>query len=495
VLLWASVRRASLLWDRWAIAASSDPRSLAAARIALGLLVLVDCGQRAGILRDFYTDAGFVPRSTALEIWSHVFPNAPPPWSLHALSGTLGWQSALLAVEVAAALAFTLGYRARLAAILSFVLFLSHSQRNVLVCEGQDWAMVAFLMWSMFAPLDRAWALGRTKLSGRVRPLLEIGSLAFTAQLLMLLFFAGLQKLLNSESWRNGEAISIVLGLELGIKPLGRWLRELPWPILHAVNYSVLLSEIVAPWLTVAPIARRFRTLAVGFIALHLLAFSASLEVGLLPWVVLAALLSRLPGTTWDALGLRHTDAFLPDASRSTEADRAATLASVVAVIGLVHALLLNLFRLGGEYAGPAWLDAPSGFLVPRQGWRMFSTAERSWKPTWVVLAARRTDDGGTQVRLPDGASLAFDLGSSAEVLFENLRYRVLWGQIRPIAEAHPEILVRILSQHCERLPIREVDVVLVERAGTGFSTSPLGRYRCGERGLLPPSTAAPPKR
>jgi len=111
----------------------------------------------------------------------------------------------------------------------------------------------------------------------------------------------------------------------------------------------------------------------------------------------------------------------------------------------------------------------------------------------WVVLAARRTD--GTDIALPDGVSLAFDLESSAEVRYDNLRYRVLFGQVRQLYEAYPDILTRILSRHCERLPIREVNIVVVERAGTGLSTSPLASYRCGERGLLPPSTATPAKR
>jgi hypothetical protein len=101
--------RRSRFSSRWAAGLASDPRSIAAARIALGTLLLVDCFQRARVLGDFYTDSGVVPRTTAAALWRVVFPNSLPTWSLHALDGSYAWQATLLAIEALAALAFTVG--------------------------------------------------------------------------------------------------------------------------------------------------------------------------------------------------------------------------------------------------------------------------------------------------------------------------------------------------------------------------------------------------
>src|SRR5687767_13230961 len=95
---------------RWATALTTDPRSMAASRMALALLVLVDALQRTRLLDRFYTDAGYVTRLDAQRVWPLLFTNSLPPWSLHLLGGSATWQSLLLALEGAAALALLVGY-------------------------------------------------------------------------------------------------------------------------------------------------------------------------------------------------------------------------------------------------------------------------------------------------------------------------------------------------------------------------------------------------
>ncbi len=449
---------------------------MAASRIGLGLLVLIDCAQRAPVLADFYTDAGFVPRTAAYAVWAGLFPNAPPQWSLHALSGSLSWQIMLLALEAAAALALVVGYWTRIASIACFVLFISHCQRNALVCDAQDWALVAFLLWACFVPLDRAWTVGRRRFSPAFAlGGLDVGTFAFTAQLVMLLFFAGLQKLLNSEAWRSGGAVEVVLRLEIGVTPLGHALADFPAPLLRAVDYGVLASEIVAPWLLIVPVPRRVRSLALVLIAAHLLAFWACLDVGLLPWIVLAALLSRLPGEAWDFVGSLAKKGRTPAAS-STGGRR--VLAWVV-VAGAAHAFLLNVLRLSGEYRGPDWFEAPGGFLVPRQGWRMYSTLEASSRSTWIVLTAQPADPSRAAIRLPDAAPLSYGPESSADVLAPTLRERLFWTYAQALHEQQPDVLERVARRQCSSLPIRRFEIVLVQRVADRLSRSLIAEYRC----------------
>jgi hypothetical protein len=81
-----------------------DRRSLAAFRIALGLVLLVDIARRARDSTAFYTDAGVLPR----ELLGTVAPGYEAV-SLHALSGGLWLQSLLFALAAAAALALLVG--------------------------------------------------------------------------------------------------------------------------------------------------------------------------------------------------------------------------------------------------------------------------------------------------------------------------------------------------------------------------------------------------
>jgi hypothetical protein len=474
--------RQPLLPVNWSKSLLTDDRSAAASRIALGVLALVDCAQRAATLEEFYTDAGLVPRSSARVIWEHLFPNSLGTWSLHFLGGSLSWQFLLLVLEACAALAFTVGYRARLAAVALFALFLSHCQRNALVCDAQDWAMVAFLLCASFVPLDRKWSVRvRTSVPGRGAIAAvneEIGSFAFTAQLIMLLFFAGAQKLLNSGAWRGGEAISIILKLDMGTTAIGRWIGALPDAALRGANYSVLAAELALPWLLVVPVGRLLRGAAIVLIGLHLLAFAVCLRVGLFPWVVLAALLYRVPGLFWDSLGVSRRTSF---------EDRCATrpfpILSIVPMVTFVHALLLNLSCIHGEFSGPTWLDAPTGTLLPRQGWRMYSTAERSWRSTWIVLAARPNDERTSSIRLPDEAPLTFGPEAATDNLYGQMRFRVFWSHARALSQHHPTIIERVLRRQCSDFQVRTIDMVFVQREAQGsLSQASLAQVSCGER-------------
>src|SRR5262245_1038811 len=104
-----------------------DPRSLAALRIGLGSVLVVDLVFRASEFRATYTDAGAVPRSL-LDPWMRET-IAP----LHLVSGDFAWQALLYVVALVFASLFALGFRTRIAAVASWLLMLSLQVRNPFV--------------------------------------------------------------------------------------------------------------------------------------------------------------------------------------------------------------------------------------------------------------------------------------------------------------------------------------------------------------------------
>ena len=82
-----------------------DTRSLAVARIALGLLVLLDVLCRLPDYRAFYMESGALSRATIIEQFAraeHI--------SLFMASGADWWAGVCFAIEAAAAVCFLVGY-------------------------------------------------------------------------------------------------------------------------------------------------------------------------------------------------------------------------------------------------------------------------------------------------------------------------------------------------------------------------------------------------
>jgi hypothetical protein len=100
-------------WRRLAPVAGIDPRALAAPRIGLGAVLLIDLWMRTGRFKALYTDAGVFPR-LYLEPWMR---HTLVP--LHLLSGSVAWEAFLFAVAAVFAVALLLGYHARIAAVVS----------------------------------------------------------------------------------------------------------------------------------------------------------------------------------------------------------------------------------------------------------------------------------------------------------------------------------------------------------------------------------------
>src|SRR5262249_56808351 len=223
-----------------------DARSLAALRIGLAALVLLDLGLRSVDLVAHYTDLGVLPRELVPRgSWDFA-------WSLHRLGGSPGFEAALFAVHAAAAGALLLGWRTFWASLLTAVLTISLHGRNPLLRDGQDDLLRVLLVWGVLLPWGSRWSLD--VLRGRAwHPLgspagssvATAATAGFLLQLLLVYWSSAIAKL-ESPWWRSGEALSLAMSISRYETRLGQLLLHAPAP-LRAGTYALLAFELLAP--------------------------------------------------------------------------------------------------------------------------------------------------------------------------------------------------------------------------------------------------------
>src|SRR6266498_4877483 len=127
----------------------ADLRSLAALRVTMAVLIIFDLLLRSRDLVAHYTDAGALPRVAVLD-------QTRSRWliSLHLINGTWEIQAMLFVIAGAFAVALILGYKTRLATIVSWILLASLDSRNLVVLDGGDTMLRVLLFWPFFCRGD-----------------------------------------------------------------------------------------------------------------------------------------------------------------------------------------------------------------------------------------------------------------------------------------------------------------------------------------------------
>ncbi|MBI2382700.1 MAG: DUF393 domain-containing protein [Gammaproteobacteria bacterium] len=137
----------------WRAVFGVDLRTLALFRVLLAGAVALDLGRRLADTAAFYGDAGVLPR----DAWARGV--EPWRWSLHAAGGETWLAGLLIGLQLLVALALLLGWRARLSALLTFLLLVSLQNRNPLILSPADNLMAALLFWSPFLPISARWSV------------------------------------------------------------------------------------------------------------------------------------------------------------------------------------------------------------------------------------------------------------------------------------------------------------------------------------------------
>lgn len=372
---------------------SIDPRTLALTRIYLGAMLLVDLFKRALDLSAFYTDSGLLPREAAV--------SRSGDWSPFYLMATrtevaLGFLACALVYG-----ALLVGYRTRLAQVLSLLCALSVQHRVDFLTSGGDIVETLLCWWTLPLPLGLRWSIDATRrpqpAARRAGPVVSLAVLGASLQLALIYGLNAAHK--NGATWYGGTAVHYVLWLDRVITPLAVWYRSILSPLGAALlTYGTLVIEGGLPLLILSPWGRPWtrRGAILAMVALHG-GISSMINVGMFSAAMLGfgTLLVSVDDWTWLSdwaarHGFRRAAGWLgrpdsPGSPPATPVPRAGharlqrvlvETGSAVMIAALIHQSLL------GNRAFPNWLRPPHGpaWIYPPlnaarfyQGWSMFA--------------------------------------------------------------------------------------------------------------------------
>lgn len=481
-----------------------DLRSLAAARILLGLLVVVDVAFRTPWLIAHYSDAGTLPISALDKL---AIPGWPfSPWFL---SGHPLWGALLLAVTAGSGLALMLGMATRISGPLAWLLVLSLHARNPLVLNGGDDLLRLLLLWGLFVPWDRRFSIAERSGQQPAPPApgatcTSLGTAALLLQVVVVYVFTALLK--DSVEWRSElSATYIALSHERFSFLLGPWLYQYP-SVMATMTGAVYWLELVGPLLLLAPPRWGWlRLVGIGTFVSFQLGLFLSMRIGLFPLVNMVSLVPFLPPLFWQrfptlerALDRLSRDSRPPEHRASSPQharDHRATKMSrfcrplrapvLISLLGL--SALWNVASLsGGMLPLSPRLNSLGTSVGIHQFWTMFAPSPPLHNG-WLVAPA--TLESGEQVDLfRPGRPVSFDKPTDPRLEYPYARWQRylehLWRTDEPVG---PELLDYL----CSRWPKQG-------EWGGGGRVATVDLYRVREliepnyrRRLLPPEVIA----
>jgi len=300
----ARLRSATAAWTRFWFE-PQETSTLVLVRIALGLLVLAWTLSLSGDLFDFFGADGIQPSQ----------PHAPGVWGILGLAPGHVAVALLFAALLLAAVCLTVGFRARLAAVVVFVGLLSFDRRSPFVFNAGDALLRILAFYVMLAPagcalsVDRRWAGGRlSEFPARAPWALRLIQLQ-----LSFLYLGAVGAKVRGTTWNNGTAVSYALRLtDLQRFPVPSFVTHTP-AFSTLATYATLATELSLGLLVWN---RRLRPWVIGAgVSMHL-GIDWSLRVGFFTLAVFVMYLAFVPPERATAM-IRAVERRAARASRS----------------------------------------------------------------------------------------------------------------------------------------------------------------------------------
>jgi len=309
-----------------------DLRSLAAMRIGLAILIILDLYVRSLYLYDHYTELGVLPASAVID-------NNPYYWSLYFINPSYYFACALFVINWILAFGFLVGYKTFWTNLFCWIFMTSLHIRNPFVLNGGDDFFRLFVFWSIFLPCGAKFSIDaiinvehlnkRTNVlnphSVKYSPILStnkifpttdsegkyyfsFGSLAIQAQFILVYVITAALK--TGAEWNSEySAVWYALHLEQFTTPLGNWLRPhvqlgvfLTFFSIYFEWYGVLLFFIPPAGNFLKKAHGILRTFGViGFWCMHI-GFGSCLRLGFFKYIPGMCVLVFLPSWFWDTV-------------------------------------------------------------------------------------------------------------------------------------------------------------------------------------------------
>jgi len=325
------------LWKHTKSMFGLDVRSLAAFRIGVGMILLLDLYVRSLHLEDFYTDNGVLPVHAAIKFqqeagWTF--------WSLHYLSGSYFFAVILFILQGVCAFCFMIGWNTKFFNICCWVLLTSLHTRQEFNLNGGDLLLRLGLFWGIFLPLGDCFSVDHAMQEcPEKRKERKIGSQRFsTATLAWLIQFGSMYifsyGLKIGTSWSNGTAVAFALQQEQFLSVFGHFFRSILFPESFFIDKSLyrgwigetlgdflmkwgtwgtLYYELLGPFFLCCPIfTNELRFIGVILFILMHASFGMCLHIGFFMYIPMVCAISFLPGAFWDQIS-KLWNAVLPE--------------------------------------------------------------------------------------------------------------------------------------------------------------------------------------
>lgn len=390
---------------------SIDLRALALLRVAFGVLVIIDVGNRSGDAVALYSDAGWLPRASAGD---------PALLRAYFIDGSADYVAGVMIVTGVVAASLAVGFSSRLSSLGCWFLLGSLHQRNWLVNQGGDDVIRNMLLFMSLAPIGERWSIDRWLAGRRGRGApppraFDATTIALYGQLFLIYFGAGTLKA-SYAHWWTGDAVYHALSADTFVTEIGQALYP-HWYLLKVLTWASLALELAGPVLLVlGPPTPRFRGgLAVTFFAFHI-GIAATLHVGIFSAIAAAAWLFTLPSPWMD--GLDRRAGALGEARR-----RSALVLRVVAVLTFGYLLVSTAAEdyLDEKSATRRHALWPGDALGLKRRWALFVSprVDRGW----ILVRGLRTDHREIDF-VRDGAPLSWERPAHPYLAFRNQRWR-----------------------------------------------------------------------
>lgn len=440
------------LWQRIRARFTVDTRALAAYRIALASLLLLDLFRRSRYLERFYTDRGVYPRAAYEATYAQY-----NGYSLHALSGDLWFQQLLFVVAAVVAVVFLLGYRTRLAGAVSFLLLLSLHARNPAVLNGGDGLFRILVVLSLLVPLGERWSVDALR-RGEARD--QVCSFGTAAVLLqpVVVFTANAILKHDGEHWYAGDALEIALLNDSMRFHLGNVIVDYP-ALLTTLNYMWVTLLAGSALFLLGTVGRSRALAALGYLSVFF-GMSTAMAVGLFPFILMSSILPFLTTPVWDTLGrlvparwrgrIPSRDRFGPLATPPLERRLLDRLdpqnrlvvtefaRSLLTAVGFLTVIWMLLFA-GSDVTGRDVPDAVDSAYLDQQEWGLYAP-DPSEGYDWYVTEAELAD--GQSIDVSDGGAVEFDRPPDATAAYESYYHRKFMNLVEQSAddEASPVV-------------------------------------------------------
>lgn len=279
-----------------------DRRTLGFTRILLGWLLVADLFRRTAAWNEMFSDQGVLP--AYISLWR---PQSRDGFSIVNAFTHPGELAVLWVVMFVSFVCVLVGYKTRLAQILSLIFVTSLNGRVLLIENGGYTVYNLLLLWTVFLPLGDRFSVDAMLASMRRRkersaaelndrtdsdepfrlePYVSLVGLAILLQLSVLYYFNVVHK--TGPNWKNGTAVHFVMYVDRMATPIVALARDhVPWVVYLALTKTVLAVEAALPVCLLSPLGRLWaRRLAIVMICFLHVGFGSSFVLGPFAWAL-----------------------------------------------------------------------------------------------------------------------------------------------------------------------------------------------------------------